>query len=158
MWWLGLLHASRAPERPSPLAVAFPIAFVLDVALRAAFRTLPVVDVSLSVAGPLVLVAALVFFAAGISALGGPRTWTRPGLLGALGLVAIPPLVLVAETGGTNGAQVALASGLGLGPEGSRATYLGIVLVGLGLAAGSLALTRTFSRGIIAAIGCAIGA
>jgi len=158
MWWLGLLHASRAPDRPSPLPVALPIAFVADVALRAAFRTIPVVDAPLTVAGPLVLVAALVFFAAGISALSGPRQWTRPGLLGAIGLVAIPPLIFVAETSGTNGAQVALASGLGLGPEPSRATQLGTVLVGLGLAAGSLALTRGFSRGIVAAIGCAIGA
>src|SRR2546425_12513813 len=82
----------------------------------------------------------------------------RPGLVGAVGLLALPALILVAETAGTNGAQIALASGLGLGPDGSRSTYLGTVLVGLGLAAGSLALTRGFSRGLLAAIGCAIGA
>ena len=158
MWWLGLLHSSRAADRPSPLPVALPVAFVGDVALRSAFRTVPVVDAPLSVAAPLVLVAALVFFAAGITALGGPRQWTRPGLVGAVGLLAIPALILVAETAGTNGAQIALASGLGLGPDGSRSTYLGTVLVGLGLAAGSLALTRGFSRGLLAAIGCAVGA
>src|SRR5437879_1809525 len=44
MWWLGLLHSSRAADRPSPLPVALPVAFVGDVALRSAFRTLPVVD------------------------------------------------------------------------------------------------------------------
>src|SRR3989441_11676563 len=82
----------------------------------------------------------------------------RPGLVGAVGLLALPALILVAETAGTNGAQIALASGLGLGPDGSRSTYLGTVLVGPGLAAGSLALTRGFSRGLLAAIGCAIGA
>src|SRR5207245_6074594 len=82
----------------------------------------------------------------------------RPGLVAAVGLRAIPALILVAETAGTNGAQIALASGLGLGPDGSRSTYLGTVLVGLGLAAGSLALTRGFSRGLLAAIGCAVGA
>ena len=158
MWWLGLLHSSRAADRPSPFPVALPVAFVGDVALRSAFRTVPVVDAPLSVAAPLVLVAALVFFAAGITALGGPRHWMRPGLAGAVGLLAIPALILVTETAGTNGAQIALASGLGLGPDGSRSTYLGTVLVGLGLAAGSLALTRGFSRGLLAAIGCAIGA
>ncbi|TME92641.1 MAG: hypothetical protein E6I40_10635, partial [Chloroflexi bacterium] len=131
MWWLGLLHSSRAADRPSPLPVALPVAFVGDVTLRSAFRTVPVVDAPLSVAAPLVLVAALVFFAAGITALGGPRQWTRPGLVGAVGLLAIPALILVAETAGTNGAQIALASGLGLGPDGTRSTYLGTVLVGL---------------------------
>src|SRR2546425_848138 len=84
MWWLGLLHSSRAADRPSPFPVALPVAFVGDVALRSAFRTVPVVDAPLSVAAPLVLVAALVFFAAGITALGGPRQWTRPGLVGGL--------------------------------------------------------------------------
>src|SRR2546425_10247927 len=158
MWWLGLLHSARAADRPSPLPVALPVAFVGAVALRSAFRPVPVVDAPLSVAAPLVLVAALVFFAAGITALGGPRQWTRPGLVGAVGLLAIPALILVAETAGTNGAQIALASGLGLGPDGSRSTYLGTVLVGLGLAAGSLAPTPGFSPSPLPAIGCAIGA
>src|SRR5919108_5753022 len=43
-WWLALFHAARPPERPSPLPVAVPIAFVVDFALRAAFRTIPLVD------------------------------------------------------------------------------------------------------------------
>src|SRR5213594_738601 len=134
MWWLGLLHSSRTADRPSPLAVA------------------------LALAAPLVLVAALVFLAAGVAAMGGVRTWTRPDARGALALIALPALFLVAETGGTNGAQIALASGLGLGPEPSRATQLGMVLVGLGLAAGSLALARRYPRGVAAAIACAAGA
>jgi endonuclease/exonuclease/phosphatase family metal-dependent hydrolase len=157
-WWLSLFHASRPVDRPSPLPVAVPIALAADVALRAAFRTVPVVDVTLAVAGPLVLVAALVFFAAGISSLGGERIWTRPGARGALALVALPALFFVAETGGTNGAQVALASGLGLGPEGARSTQLGMVLVGLGLASGALLLSRRHPRGVSAALACAVGA
>jgi endonuclease/exonuclease/phosphatase family metal-dependent hydrolase len=102
-------------------------------------------------------VAALVFLAAGVAAMGGARTWTRPDARGALALIALPALFLVAETGGTNGAQVALASGLGLGPEPPRATQLGMVLVGLGLAAGSLALSRRYPRGVAAAIALAAG-
>jgi endonuclease/exonuclease/phosphatase family metal-dependent hydrolase len=70
----------------------------------------------------------------------------------------LPALFLVGETGATNGAQVALASGLGLGPEPPRATQLGMVLVGLGLAAGSLALSRRHPRGITAAVALAVGA
>ena len=158
MWWLGLLHASRPADRPSPLAVALPIAFAADLVLRAAFRTVPLVDLNLTLAAPLVLVAALVFLAAGVAAIGGVRTWTRPDARGALALIAVPALFLVAETGGTNGAQVALAAGLGLGPEPPRATELGMVLVGLGLAAGSLALSRRYARGVAAAIACVAGA
>ena len=158
LWWLGLLHASRPADRPSPLAVALPIAFSADLVLRAAFRTVPLVDLSPTLAAPLVLVAALVFLAAGVAAMGGVRTWTRPDARGALALIALPALFLVAETGATNGAQVALAAGLGLGPEPPRATQLGMVLVGLGLAAGSLALARRYPRGVAAAIACAGGA
>src|SRR2546427_601216 len=88
LWWLGLLHASRPPDRPSPLPVALPIAFSADLVLRAGFRTVPLVDLSLALAPPRVLVAALVFLAAGVAALGGgARTWTRPDARGALALV-----------------------------------------------------------------------
>ncbi len=159
VWWLALFHASRPPDRPSPLAVALPIAFSADLVLRAAFRTVPPVDLNPTLAAPLVLVASLVFLAAGVAAMGGgARTWTRPDARGALALIALPALFLVAETGATNGAQVAIASGLGLGPEPPRATQLGMVLVGLGLAAGSLALARQYPRGVAAAIACAAGA
>ena len=158
MWWLGLLHSSRPPDRPSPLPIAIPIAFAVDVALRAAFRSVPVVDVTPSVAAPLMLVAALVFFASGVAALGGERSWTRPGLRGWVALLALPAVFLVAETGGTNGAQVAIASQLGLGPEPARSTELGMVLVALGLASGALILSRPAPRGLVAAILCALGA
>ena len=157
VWWLGLLHASRPADRPSPLPVALPLAFSADLILRAAFRTVPVVDQNLALAAPLVLVAGLVFLASGVAAMSGVRTWTRPDGRGALALIALPALFLVAETGGTNGAQVALASGLGLGPEPPRATQLGTVLLGLGLAAGSLALSRQYPRGVAAAIALVAG-
>src|SRR5438445_4717 len=130
-WWLALFHAARPADRPSPFPVAVPIAIVLDLALRAAFRTIPVVDQPLTVAAPLVLVAALVFLAAGLISIGAQRGWTRPGLRGAVAIAALPALLLVAETGGTNGAQIALAGGLGYGTEG-RSTELALVLVGLG--------------------------
>src|SRR5207247_2590033 len=132
LWWLGLLHASRPADRPSPFAVAIPIAFCADLVLRAAFRTVPLVDVNPALAAPLVLVAALVFLAAGVAAMSGARTWTRPDFRGGLALIGLPALFLVAETGATNGAQVALASGLGLGPEAARATQLGMAVVGSG--------------------------
>src|SRR5438876_723330 len=78
-------------------------------------------------------------------------------VLTVVGLAALPALLLVAETGGTNGAQIALAGGLGYGTEG-RSTELALVLVGLGLAAGTLLLTRPHARGVSAAIACGTGA
>jgi len=158
LWWLGLLHASRPADRRSPLPIAIPIAFAVDLALRAAFHSVPVVDATPTVGAPLALVAALLFFAAGVVALGGGRSWTRPGLRGAIALLALPALFLVAETGGTNGAQIALASGLGLGPEPARSTELGTVLAALGLASGALILSRPIPRGPVAAILCVLGA
>ena len=158
MWWLALLHSSRPPDRPSPFPVALPIAFSADLVLRSAFRTVPVVDLNLTLAAPLILVASLVFLAAGVAAVGGARTWTRPDARGVFALIAVPAIFLVAETGATNGAQIALASGLGLGPEAPRATQLGMVLVGLGLAAGSLALSRPHPRGVSAAVAVTAGA
>src|SRR6267142_2153549 len=52
---------------------------------------------SAALAPPLVLVAALLFLAAGVAAMGGgPRTWTRPDARGSLALIALPALFLVA--------------------------------------------------------------
>jgi endonuclease/exonuclease/phosphatase family metal-dependent hydrolase len=158
LWWLGLFHASRAGDAPPALATALPIAFVIDLALRAALRTQPVVDLAWPVAVGIVLVALLVFGAAGLASLSAERQWTAPNLVGTLALVAAPALVLVAETGATNGAQVALAAGLGLGPEPARATQIGQIVVGLGLAAGAVALVRFGPNRFIAAGALAFGA
>ena len=157
-WWLALVHASRAGGRPSPLPVAIPLALVTDFALRHAFRTVPVVDLPVGTALPLVLALVLVFVAAGLATIPEPRTWTSPGLRGALSLVALPPLLMVGETGLTNAAQVALAAGLGLGPEPARATQIGAVFVGVGLGAGAILLTRDVRRRPIAAAALVAGA
>src|SRR5437762_785212 len=157
-WWLALLHSSRAPDRRSPFSIAIPVALVVDLVARAAFGTVPIVDMPLAVAGPVVLIVALVFLAAGLAALSGERAWTRPGAAGTLALIALPMVLFVAETGGTNGAQTALAGGLGLGPDSVRSTELGLVIVGLGLALGTLALAQPLPAGILAAVACAGGA
>src|SRR5205823_6459554 len=157
-WWLALLHSSRAPDRRSPFSIAIPVALVVDLVARAAFGTVPIVDMPLAVAGPVVLIVALVFLAAGLAALSGERAWTRPAAAGTLALIALPVVLFVAETGGTNGAQTALAGGLGLGPDSVRSTELGLVIVGLGLALGTLALAQPLPAGILAAIACAGGA
>src|SRR5216117_1653694 len=157
LWWLGLLHASRPADRPSPFAVAMPIAFCADLVLRAAFRTVPLVDVNPALAAPLALVAAPVFLPAGAAAMSGARTWTRPDFRGGLALIGLPALFLVAETGATNGAQIALAAGLGLGPEPARATQIGQIVLGFGLAAGALALVRFGPNRFLGAGALAIG-
>jgi endonuclease/exonuclease/phosphatase family metal-dependent hydrolase len=158
LWWVALFHSSRVADAPPSLARALPIAFVLDLALRAGLRTQPVVDLAFPVAVGIVLVALLVFGAAGLASLSAERQWTAPNPVGTLALIAAPALVLVAESGATNGAQVALAAGLGLGPEPARATQIGQIIVGLGLAAGALALVRFGPNRFIGAAVLAIGA
>lgn len=158
LWWLALFHSSRVADAPPALARALPIAFVGDLALRAALRTQPVVDLAWPVAVGSVLVAVLVFGAAGLASLSAERQWTAPSLVGTLALVAAPALVLVAETGATNGAQVAAAAGLGLGPEPARATQVGLIALGLGLAGGAFALARFGPNRLIGAGALAVGA
>ncbi len=150
-WWLALLHAARAGDRPSPLPYALPLALAVDVALRAEFRTVPVVDLPASLALPIVAVADLLFLAVGIAVLSAERRWTAPSARGALGLFALPALLLVGETGGTNGAQVAAASGL-------DATLVGASLVGTGIAAALVVLGQPGRRRVAAAALLAIGA
>jgi endonuclease/exonuclease/phosphatase family metal-dependent hydrolase len=158
MWWLALFHSSRAGEAPPALARAFPIALMVDLALRAALRTQSAVDLALPVAVGIVLVAVLLFGAAGLAALSAERLWVAPNPLGTLALIAAPALVLVAETGATNGAQVALAAGLGLGPEPARATQIGQIVLGIGLAAGAVGLVRFGPNRFIGAAALGLGA
>lgn len=157
-WWLALFHSARPADGPSPFARALPIALVSDLALRAAFRTVAVPDLAWPVATGIVLVAVLVFGAAGLGSLGGERRWTGVGARGFFALLAVPPLVLVAETGATNGAQAALAGAIGLGPEPARATQIGELVLGLGFAVGAIALSRAAPRGLVAGGAVAIGA
>src|SRR5258708_39134582 len=118
--WLALLHTARPAGRASPLAVALPLAIVVDLAARSVFATVPIVAAPIVLAVPIVLIGVLLFLASGIAVLGEPLTWTAPGLRGALGLLAIGPVLLVAETGGTNGGHNARAGGI-WGDRGARA-------------------------------------
>lgn len=156
-WWLAFLHSARTAEATSPLARALPVAFACDLALRAIFRTVAVPDLAWPAAVLIVLIGALVFIAAGLTAMPAERIWMRPEARGLLALLVMPALVLVAETGGTNGAQVALAGKLGLGPEPARATQVGQLIVGLGVAVGALSLMRFPARGIVAAAAVLVG-
>ena len=154
--WLSLTHAVRTPGRTSPLPIALPVALVIDLALRSAFATIPVVAAPLALAVPLVLVAILLFLAAGIATLGDALVWSSPSARGALGLAAVGPLLLAAETGGLNGAQVALAGGLGR--DGGPSTQIGLVVVGVGVAAGAILLARGLPARPSAAAAIAVGA
>src|SRR5919204_365152 len=82
----------------------------------------------------LAIMATSVFATAFLAPLVGWRLGPRAGVAIS---AALPAIFLVAETGATNGAQIAVAAELGLGPEPPRATQLGMVFSGLGLAAGS---------------------
>ncbi len=151
-WWLAFLHSARVGSSSSPLAIAVPIAFACDLALRATFRTVAVPDLDWPVAMGVVLVGVALFGAAGLVTLAPARHWTAPDLRGAIGLLVLPVLLLVAETGGTSGAQAALAAGLGLGPEPAGATQTGEAAVGAGIAVGLLAAWRMPMRGPVAAL------
>jgi endonuclease/exonuclease/phosphatase family metal-dependent hydrolase len=154
--WLSLTHGARAAGRTSPLPVALPVALAADLILRSAFSTIPIVAAPLALAVPLVLVAVLLFLAAGIATLGDTLVWASPSARGALGLAAVGPLLLAAETGGLNGAQVALAGGFGR--DGGPSTQIGLLVVGIGVAAGAIVLTRGLPARASAAAAIAAGA
>jgi endonuclease/exonuclease/phosphatase family metal-dependent hydrolase len=155
--WLSLVHAIRGSGgRGSPLAIALPVALALDLVLRSAFSTIPVVAAPLPLAVPLVLVAVLLFLAAGIATLGDALGWAAPTARGALGLAAVGPLLLAAETGGLNGAQVALSGGLGR--DGGPSTQIGLLVVGIGAAAGAVILARGLPARPTAAAAITVGA
>lgn len=141
-WWLVAIHSYRRPGAPSPLPVALPAALAVDLVLRMAFRTVPLVDQPLLVAVPLVAAAVLAFLAAALAALAGDRVTVGPGGAGMIGLAALPPLLMVAETSALNPAQVAAAAGLGLGPEPPGSTQTAAVALGVGVAVGALLLFR----------------
>lgn len=154
--WLALTHAARLPSRTSPVPIALPIALAVDLVLRSAFVTVPVVAAPLPLAVPLVLVAALLFLAGGIATLGDGLVWASSGPRGALALAAIGPLLLAAETAGLNGAQVASAGGLGR--DGGPSTQIGLLVVGVGVAAGAIVLARGLPARPAAAAAIAVGA
>ena len=154
--WLVLTHAARLPSRTSPLPIALPIALAVDLVLRSAFVTVPVVAAPLPLAVPVVLVAALLFLAGGIATLGDGLVWASSGPRGGLALAAVGPLLLAAETGGLNGAQAAIAGGLGR--DGGPSTQIGLLIVGVGVAAGAIVLARGLPARPAAAAAIAVGA
>ena len=157
-WWLAFLHSARTPETQSPLSRALPLAFALDLTARALFRTQAIPDLPWATAVLIVLAATGVFIASGLVTITPDRGWTSPSFRGMLGLLATPALILVAETAATNGAQVAIAGGLGLGPEAARATQTGELIVGAGIAVGALLLSFSAVRGPVAAVVLGVGA
>jgi endonuclease/exonuclease/phosphatase family metal-dependent hydrolase len=154
--WLSLTHSVRTADRSSPLPIAIPVALAVDLILRSAFGTIPVVAAPLALAVPLMLVATLLFLAAGIATLGEGTVWSAPTPRAALGLVAVGPLLLAAETGGLNGAQVALAGGLGR--DGGPSTQIGLLVVGIGAAVGAIVLARGLPARPAAAAAIVVGA
>jgi len=151
--WLALLHAARTPTRGSPLPLALPVAIVVDHVLWSAFTSVPVIEQPLVLAVPLAVVAAFVFLASGIASLAGDLAWGAPGWRGTLGLIAIPPLLLVAWTGGANAAQIAAN---GLGADNGEATQFGALAVGAGFALGAVILMRSRRAAALAAVGLAV--
>ena len=156
-WWLAFLHSARPALTTSPLASALPLAFAFDLALRALTRTVAVPDLPWATAVIAVLVAAAIFIATGLVAMAPDREWTGPDARGFIALLMTPCLFFVAETGATNGAQVAIAGGLGFGPETARATQTGQLVLGAGLAIGALALWLYGPRRFLAAGAVLVG-
>jgi endonuclease/exonuclease/phosphatase family metal-dependent hydrolase len=154
--WLALTHSARTPDRSSPLPIAIPVALVIDLILRSAFATIPIVAATLALSVPLVLVAILLFLAAGIATLGEGVGWSAPTVRAALGLLAVGPLLLVAETAGLNGAQLALAGGIGR--DGGPSTQIGLLVAGIGAAAGAIVLGRGVPARPTAAAAIVVGA
>jgi endonuclease/exonuclease/phosphatase family metal-dependent hydrolase len=141
-WWLALSHSSRSRLGSSAFVLGLPFAIAADLGLRSAFRTIPVVDQVIPLALALVLIASLLFLAAGILTSDVDREWTSPGLRGAIALAAVPPLLLMGELAAWNPGHVSGAAGLGRGPEGPGSWYLVAATLGLGMTLGSIALSR----------------
>ena len=156
-WWLAFLHSARPALTPSPLPAALPLAFACDLALRSFTRTIAIPDLPWTAALLVVLAGAAVFVVTGLMAMAPDREWTSPDARGALGLLVTPCLLFVGETGATNGAQVALAGGLGYGPEAARATQTGQLILGVGMAAGALVLSLYGPRRAVAAAAVLLG-
>ena len=154
--WLSLAHSVRTADRGSPLPIAVPLALAIDLILRSAFGTIPMIASPLALAVPLALVGGLLFLASGIATLGDGIVWSAPTVRAALGLAAAGPLLLAAETGGLNGAQAALAGGLGR--DGGPSTQIGLLVVGLGVALGAIALARGLPARPTAAAAIIVGA
>jgi len=159
MWWLALTHSSRSGDGGSPFVVGLPIALAADLGLRAFLRTIPIADLPGLIAPAIALVGALLMIAAGFAAYGVERTWTTPGLRGSLALLAIPPLLLVAETGATDPGQAAGIGSFARGPEGPGAWYAIAILLGLGMTAGAAMTARARpQRRVVALAAVALGA
>lgn len=154
--WLSLTHAGRVPGRTSPVPIALPVALAIDLVLRSAFATVPIVAAPVPLAVPLMLVATLLFLAGGIATLGDRLAWASSGPRGGLALAAVGPLLLAAETGGLNGAQAAIAGGLGR--DGGPSTQIGLLIVGVGVAVGAIVLARGLPARPAAAAAIAVGA
>src|SRR2546428_690109 len=112
----------------------------------------------------LAVMATAVFATSFLAPLVGWRLGPKRGVALSAAMLGIATLIATASP--NNIADLALttvgiAGGiwwLGLLLEPPRATELGMVLVGLGLAAGSLAIARQYPRGVAAAVACAVGA
>ncbi|MBU6422641.1 MAG: endonuclease/exonuclease/phosphatase family protein [Chloroflexota bacterium] len=141
-WWVALVQSARGPSGTSPFVIALPLALVLDLALRAAFRTEMVVELTPAVALLLAAVATLVFLAAGLAWASGERQWTSPGGRGAIALFAIPALLLLSELVGADPGEAAGAGGLDRGPQPAGTWYVVAALLGLGMTTGALLLAR----------------
>ncbi len=141
-WWLTLAHSARPQGRTSPFVLGLPIAIAADLALRAGFRTVPVVDLAQPLSIALVALGALVFVAAGLASYEADRQWTSPGLRGALALIAIPPLILVGELAATNPIVAAVAGDAAKGPEGAGRWYLVAAAMGLAMTSGASSADR----------------
>src|SRR6266511_4338865 len=141
-WWLTLAHSARPQGRTSPFVLGLPIAIAADLALRAGFRTVPVVDLAQPLSIALVALGALVFVAAGLASYEADRQWTSPGLRGALALIAIPPLILVGELAATNPIVAAVAGDAAKGPEGAGRWYRVAAAMGLAMTSGASSADR----------------
>ncbi|MBI2323612.1 MAG: endonuclease/exonuclease/phosphatase family protein [Chloroflexi bacterium] len=158
-WWLSLTQAARSGVSGSAFVAGLPLALAADLAMRSIARTIPVVDLSAPVAIALTIVGALVFLAAGIAAYARDLEWTSPGTRGAAALLAIPPLILVSETGALNPTQAAVAGGLALGPEPAGSWYVVAGALGLGLTTGLVVIGNVRPpRQVVGLLAMAVGA
>jgi len=156
-WWLSLYVGSRSSQRGSGPGIPMAIGIAAYFVLRAASRTVPIDGIPLPAAGIIVLGLMLGLGIAGRMALAAPRRWVTTDARGALGLLALPPLIFLSDVMTLNGAAIAGAGGLALGPAGVASTYVGALFAGAGIGCALALRIPAGARPFAAAAAVALG-
>lgn len=142
MWWIAFVASARFDESAAPpLRTAAPVALALLLVARAGARTMPLDELPLALALPIVLALAVALLWGGLVGTSRVSGWMTTTGRGAALLFALPFVFAIVADLALNGAVIAGAAGLALGPA-LPSSLVGLLAAGLGVAAAMVALRR----------------